>query len=289
MKQFILTLVLGIILAGNVTAQLKGDTYADALKNKKATIVAVYLEEEAFAFKDADGKVSGIEGDIFSHFVNWLKNAKGIDLKVSYIGEKSFAKFYEMVQNGSQGVVGLGTTTILDRRKSEVKFSPPFINNIAVLISNSSIPNLSSLNAMGTEFSKLKGLAAKGTTLEGYLRNATSTYYPNAKLEFLPSQGEVAEKVAQDPSYFAYVDLSVYWPAFDKQKMAIKRHPVGDLASETFGFIMPLDSDWDKVINEFFSLGTGYRSTAAYRNILMKHLGVEVTKMLEIARNQNSN
>lgn len=287
--KLLLSLFLSCFFFQNTVAQLKGDTYADALKSKKASVVAVYLEEEAFAFKDATGKISGVEGDIFNHFVNWLKNAKGIELEVSYIGERSFSKFYTMVKDGSQGVFGLGTTTILDRRKSEVIFSPPFINNIAVMITHSSVKNLSSLNQMSTEFGNLKGLAGKGTTLEGYLIDATQKYYPNAKLEYLPSQIEVVNKVAQDPSYFAYVDLSIYWPAFDKQKLPIKRHPVGDLASETFGFIMPLDSDWAPVINEFFNLGTGYRSTAAYRNILMKHLGVEVTKMLEIARNQQSN
>lgn len=95
---------------------------------------------------------------------------------------------------------------------------------------------------------------------------------------------EVVKKVAENPSYFAYMDLSVYWPAFDKQKLPIKRQAVGDLSSETFGFIMPLSSDWDEPLEEFFKLGRGYRSNPAYQSILMKHLGVEVTKMLQLAQ-----
>ena len=283
-------LSLMLMISSNLFAQqLSGDTYANALEAKKAKIVAVYLEEDAFAYKDANGNVTGLEIDIFNHFANWLKNAKGIELEIEFIGEKTFATFYTMVQNSSNGVFGLGTVTILDRRKSEIQFSPAFINNIAILATNNTVPTLSSLSALGTEFSSLNGLAAKGTTLEGYLMDVTKNYAPSTKLEYLPSQSEVAEKLAVDSKYFGYMDLSTFWPAVSKQKLPIKRHPAGDLSTETFGFIMPLNSDWEPVMKEFFSLGSGYRSTGMYRSTLMKHLGAEVTKMLELARTGSQN
>lgn len=285
MKHLCFISLLFLTFTTSLNAQkLSGDSYADAEITKKAKISVAYLIEDSFAFLDEKGNLSGVEGDIFNHFQNWLKNAKGIELDVTYFGESNFAKFYKMVQDGDGGVIGLGTVTILDRRRKEVKYSPPFMNNIAILATHSSIPTLTSLSNISTEFESLKGLAAKGTTLETYLIDLAKNYYPNVKLEYLPSQGEVAQKLVDDPSYFAYMDLSTFWPSYSKLKMPIKRHPAGDLSAETFGFIMPLNSDWDSILKEFFQIGSGYRSTLMYRNILVKHLGVEVTKMLEIAR-----
>lgn len=262
---------------------LSGDSWANARETGKASITALYLEEEAFAFLDNNGKLTGVEGDIFAHFINWVKNAKGIELEINYVEETSFVKFYDMIKNSSGGVFGLGSTTILDRRRSEVQFTPPFINNIAVLTSHEDAPDLNSLDEIASKFSGMKAVVADGTTLLGYMQELKEAYFKSLEIEILPSQIAVAEKVASDPNYFAYVDLSIYWPAVSKQNKPIKRQAVGDLSAEQFGFILPLDSDWEPVIKEFFSLGAGYRSSNAYRAVLMKHLGSEVTKMLELA------
>ena len=262
----------------------QGSTWAEAKAAGSGKIVAYYLEEDAFAYSDASGRVTGVNVDIFRHFVNWMKNSKGVTLDVEYIGERDFKKFYDTVKDAPDGTLGLGTVTILDRRKQEVQFGPPYINNIAVLISHTSAPNLVSLDEIGTIYGGKKGVAAVGTTLEGYLKNMKQRYYPALNIDPVSSQMDVVEAVAADPNYFAYVDLSVYWPAYDKRKMAIKRQAVGDLSAETFGFIMPLGSEWHEPLEEFFALGSGYRSNPAYKQILMKHLGGEVTKMLDLAR-----
>lgn len=261
-----------------------GDTYADAIKNKKAKLTVAYLEEDAFAYPDEKGTPQGVEIDIFNQFIIWLRNSKKIIVTPEYVAEPSFQKFYSDVQNGGKGVVGLGTVTILERRKSEVKFSPAWINNIAVLVTHSSAADLEKLENISRTYSDKKALVARGTTLEGYIKELKEKYYPSLEIEYVESQMEVVQKVADDPSYFAYMDLSVYWPAYDKQKLPVKRQAVGDLSSETFGFIMPLSSDWDEPLQEFFQLGRGYRSNPAYQSILMKHLGVEVTKMLQLAQ-----
>lgn len=273
--------------AGLLSAQvLMGDSWEKASAAKSGKIVAVYLEEDAFAYIDAKGNLTGIEVDIFEHFVNWVKNAKGVNLQVEYIGDKSFSGFYNAVQNAEDGVFGLGTITILERRATEVKFSPPFINNIALLVTHNSVGELSSMGQIATAFAGKKAIVAKGSTLEGYMREVKAKYHPNLVIELADSQIEAMDKVAVDPSYFAYLDLSIYWPGVQGRKLPIKRHAVGDLSQETFGFIMPLKTSWQPVITEFFNLGNGYRSNPAYKNILLRHLGPEVTKMLELARRQ---
>lgn len=285
MKKTILFLF-GLFIFGLLDAQdvAKNDSWAEAKASKQANITVTFLEEDVFAYFDKDDNPAGVEIDIFTHFQNWLKNSHGVQLNINWVGERSFQKFYSSVQNGANGIIGLGTVTILDRRKSEVQFTPPWINNIAVLVSHKSATDLQSLDEINTIYSDKTAVVAKGTTLEGYMKDLKNKFFPDLKIETLPSQMDVVHKVAEDANYFAYMDLSIYWPALDREKLSIKRQAVGDLSAETFGFILPTNSDWSEPLNEFFNLGSGYRSNPAYRAILMKHLGGEVTKMLQMAQ-----
>jgi putative glutamine transport system substrate-binding protein len=276
-------------VTGSLSAQFQsGDSWEIAKTRKTATVTAAFLQEDAFAYIDASGKPAGIEIDIFEQFKNWLKNAKGVNLTVNYVAEPNFQKFYTGVQKSGKGVVGLGTVTILERRKTEVQFAPPFINNIALLVTHSSVPELDKLDNMSAIFKEKKAVVAKGTTLETYMSEIRAKYHPNMKIETVASQMDVVKKVAEDPSYICYIDLSIYWPAYDKEKLPIKRHAAGDLSSETFGFITPIGSDWNEPLTEFFNHGSGYRANHVYKAILMKHLGAEVTKMLQIAQSKEA-
>jgi ABC-type amino acid transport substrate-binding protein len=282
MKYFLVIVVLLLPKFG-FAQQLSGDTYETAQWKKSAEITVVYLDEDAFAYKNEKGELSGICIDIFDHFTKWLKNSKGIELKVKFIGERSFMDFYSMVQHGTKGVIGLGSTTVLERRKTEVNFTEPYLTNIAVLVTHSSIPTLSKLEESAKLFRNMTAIAGKGMTLESYTKDLNNKYLPNQKMEYVITQSEIIDRIESDINIYGYVDLFVYWNAYKLQNKPIKRQEVGDLAVENFAFITPVDSDWAETMNEFFNLGSGYRSSNVYRNVLKKNLGNEVTSMLEIA------
>jgi hypothetical protein len=91
---------------------------------------------------------------------------------------------------------------------------------------------------------------------------------------------EVLEKVFADQNGFAYLDMAFYIEAVQMRK-PIKRHPVGDKSAEQFGFIMPVNSDWSPVFEEFFEAKGGYTNTREYKMILIKHLGEAGVKLLQ--------
>jgi putative glutamine transport system substrate-binding protein len=281
------TVCILLLTALTAVAQSTSDTWAAVKNRKSGKVTALFLQEDAFAYIDASGKPAGVEIDIFNQFQNWLKHTKGVTLDVTFVPEPSFQKFYSSVQKGPNNMIGLGTVTIMDRRKTEVTFAPPFINNIALLVTHSSVTDLPKLSQIADVFAGKKAIVAKGTTLEEYMLALRAQYYPGLKIETVPSQMDVVKKVAEDPSYFAYMDLSIYWPAYDKENLPIKRHAAGDLSAESFGFIMPVGSDWVEPLTEFFNIGSGYRATTSYKAILMKHLGGEVTKMLHLTQQRN--
>ncbi len=260
-----------------------GDSWAQVNANKAGTITLAYVETPSFVYKDRSGKITGICVDIMADFVNWVNETKSVKLGSKFVGDGSnFKGMYEKVKGSIGGVFGLGNVTITEERKKEVKFSPAFITNFAILITNGSISTLSKFEDLPATFAGLTAYGAKGTTNEKRLQDLKRKYYPAMKMSSTTTSQETLEKVASDPKGFAYLDLAFYLEAVQMNK-GIKRHPIGDMAAEQFGFIMPMNSDWSPLLNEFFDANGGYVNSQQYRSILLKHLGEPGMKLMKLA------
>jgi putative glutamine transport system substrate-binding protein len=261
-----------------------GDTWAQVKAAGQGTISLAYVETPGFAYKDGSGKLTGICVDIMGDFVAWVNANKGVKLQSKFVGDGSnFQGMYAKVKASTGGVFGLGNITITDERKREVKFSPPFITNFAILITQNTIPTLAKLDDISTAFAKLTAYTAKGTLNEKRILELKQRYFPEMKIVTLDTSPEVYQKIFTDPNSFSYLDLAFYLKAVSEQK-PVKRHPVGDKSAEQFGFIMPLNSDWQPVLDEFFASGGGYTNSTQYKGILTKHLGETGIKLLQAAK-----
>lgn len=78
------------------------------------------------------------------------------------------------------------------------------------------------------------------------------------------STDELVSLVASDAGYFGYIDVYDYWRA-RQAGQPLRRHPVGDDDSGTFGVILPRGSDWTPVMEAFFQAGGGYARCARFR------------------------
>jgi ABC-type amino acid transport substrate-binding protein len=276
-------LLLAIIASSHfVFAQgYSGDSWANVKAAKTGTVSLAYVETPSFVYKDKGGQLTGICVDIMNDFVKWVNSTKGVNLSSRFLGDgSSFRGMYEKTKSASGGVIGLGNITITDDRKKEVKFSPPFITNFAILTTQTSVPTLSKLEDLPKVFPNFTAYTAKGTLNEKRIAELKQKYYPSVKVSLQTTSQEVLEKVFADASGFAYLDLAFYIEAVQMKK-PIKRHPVGDKAAEQFGFIMPLNSDWAPVLDEFFKANGGYMNTKEYKSILIKHLGEAGVKLLQ--------
>lgn len=261
-----------------------GDTWAQVKAGGKGTISMAYVETPSFVYKDANGKLTGICVDIMEDFVQWTNDNKKVTLTSKFVGDgSSFRGMYDKTKASVGGVFGLGNITITDERKKEVKFSPPFITNFAILVTQNSVTTLTKFEDLPTTFGKLTGYTAKGTLNEKRILELKQKYFPAMKIAYTATSQETLEKVMADPNGFAYLDLGFYLEAVTMKK-SIKRHPVADKAAEQFGFVLPLNSDWYPVLEEFFNSGGGYLNSAQYRKILVKHLGETGVKLLQSAK-----
>ncbi|MCC5932737.1 MAG: transporter substrate-binding domain-containing protein [Balneolales bacterium] len=260
-----------------------GDSFELVKQRGYGTLTVVYIPAEGFAYIDDRGKLTGVTIDIMEEFRDFLDVSMGLDITYEFVTADRFQQFYSDIKNSEGGVFGLGNVTITEARKLELRFSPPYLTNIAVLITNDSVSELSEMSEIGQQFAGMSGLAFEGTLHQDRIERLIANYIPGTPVEFAGSNTQILNMLSERDDLFAYIDIYNFWRAVERGK-PLRQHAAGDLASERFGIIMPLNSDWQPVITDFFERGVGFRTSSVYRSILERHLGEELTEKLESAR-----
>jgi len=266
---------------GATPAVLRGDTWAATQRAGRGTVTLVYYYPlEGFVDVDDSGKVSGVMIELMEQFRSYLKNVRNVDVDYRHVPYDDFPRFYAAVREAQGGVIGLAGTTITEERKKEVTFGPPFFSSMPVLVTNVAVPDVSSRERIPTELAGFTALAFRGTTLDALTQRFKAERWPALTVETVPTFQEITDRLSRDPKAFAFLDLNVFWVQ-RKAGARIKRHRAADGPHEEFGFTMPLGSDWAAPLADFFAAGGGYRNSRAYRQLLIKHLGVDLKELFE--------
>lgn len=279
-------LLVGLILnllffvSTHSNAQLKGSTFEQAKTSKQATIIYTFSKTPGFIYLVSGGQYAGICVDMMKSFEKYVKDEHGIIItsKFQLATGDNFTRMLASVKSSSGGVFGLGNITITESRKRMYNFSPPFINNISLLVTNKSVTTLNKMEDMAAVFNGMTAYTVKGSTNEIEFYRWKKAYFPAMKITHVGSFTEAVNKVASDPKAFTNVDYTYYLDAV-KEKRPVKRHVAGFSSSEEFGIIMPKSNDWEPILAEF--LNGGFLDSADFKTIIRKHLGERAIKVLE--------
>jgi ABC-type amino acid transport substrate-binding protein len=255
-----------------------GETWASAASAGEAAVTVLYVPADGFAYRDEEGRLTGVTVEIMRAFADWLADERDTRLAIDFVEEEDWSVFYGRIRGASGGVFGLGNVTITEARRTELRFSPPYLTNVAVLITRDDVPELAGMSDVGHAFAGLAPLAFAGTLHETRLRSLRDAHMPGVEIAAAASNAEILDRVASG-GFFAYVDAYNFWRAVEAGA-PLRRHPAGDDPGETFGIIMPLDSDWSEPLTAFFAHDGGYLESAPYRELLVRHLGEDVARAL---------
>ena len=256
-----------------------GDTWADVVQNGGGKLTAVYVPAEGFAYRDGNGNLTGVTIDLLHEFTAFVESTYNVNVELSFVEETNWRTFYRDVAASDDGVIGMGNVTITDARRSELRFSLPYMTNIASLITHEDAPEIADLQDMGEIWAGRTALAFDGTLHEERLRALVEHHYPDAQVDLAQSNDEIIERLSEADQYFAYIDLYNYWRAVDRGA-PLRRHPAGDEAAEQFGYILPLSTTWGEPLDAWFNAGNGLLETSRYREIMEAHLGAELARTL---------
>lgn len=256
-----------------------GDSWEAVQERGNGTLVALYVPAEGFAYTGSDGRLTGVTVELMRDFGRFVSDTYQVDLDIQFVEETDWGVFYRKMVDAEDGTIGFGNVTITEARKQELVFSPPYMTNIASLITHADAPRLERLQDLGETLAGRSALAFEGTLHEQRLRALTEAWYPEANIEMAGTNDEILERVSAEDHYFAYIDLYNYWRASDRG-MPLQRHEVADEAAEEFGYLMPLNTSWDAVITEYFERNGGLIHSSRYRNIMETHLGEDLATVL---------
>ncbi|HAA13543.1 MAG TPA: ABC transporter substrate-binding protein [Cytophagales bacterium] len=277
----VLSLAVWITGIYGAQAQLTGTSYASAKNSGAGVLKVTFVETPGFVYRDASGQLTGVCVSILEDFTAYVQRVHGVQLRLDYSGDgSSFANMYNQAKGGSNGVVGIGNITVTNARKSEVTFTPFFIENKAILITQKGKANLGDLSKIGDIFGGMTAYTAKGTTNESRIMRLKNNYWSAMPVEYASSSPDVLAKVLANPNGFAYLDLVFYVDAIKNGK-PIQRHAAADDTSEQFAFVLPKGSDWGPIWEEFYRHGTGYRNSTEYKRALMDHLGPAAMRLIQ--------
>ncbi len=250
----------------------------EAREAGEAELAFFFVPSSGFAYRDAAGRLTGVTVELLRDFAGWVARTEGIDVEVTWIEEPLWADFYGYVRDSEGGAFGIGNVTITEARGDELDFSPPYLRNIAVLVTHDGVPELEAMEDIDAAFAGLTALRYPGTLHEARLLEIRDTRMPELAFEPVASNDELVGRLSEGPEAFGYIDVYNYWRAREAGA-PLRRHPVGDDAAETFGIILPNNSEWTPLLESFFD-EIGGADGARIAALIREHLGDELATLL---------
>jgi ABC-type amino acid transport substrate-binding protein len=216
--------------------------------------------------------------DILTDFANYLKVQHGKNITIKYASAiDAFSEFLSTVQNTNH-ILGVTNTTITEERKKILKFSPSFMSNRQVMLTNNKAPSISSLKELRGKFPDFTAQVIAGSTHVQYVEKIRSDYMPTLKIKQEVSGPVIIKNLMTDVKAFTIIDFTEFIDVVYK-KLPIKRQMVDVGVVEELGFIMSKQSDWDAPLKEF--LTTEYRNSVGYRKIISENLGATFMSLVK--------
>jgi Histidine kinase/Bacterial extracellular solute-binding proteins, family 3 len=273
-------LIAGIILfTSPLQAQdtWKADSWEQVFANKKGTVTALWYDIEPFIYKNSVGQLEGVEYEIMESLKTYLKNRYGIELSVNWVNARSFENIYEQVKQTKQnGVFGWSYYSITPERKKEVQFSPPYMPDLNIVVTNSSEPVYATAQELTGKLKDMQAYTMANTTMDEDVLSLKNNFDKELKVARQYDDYDVMRNIAADRKGFGYVPLSVYIVGLQKG-IKVKRQNVLSTRREGFAAVMPLHSDWKQLVDEYFNTEEFMNKAG---NIVTKYLGTEVSDLV---------
>lgn len=261
-----------------------GDPFSTVVAEGEGTLKVLYVPSAGWAETGpapADS-LTGFSVEIVRAFISWVEAFHDVELTVQWESEEDWSRFYRRVRGARDGVLGLGNVTITESRREELDFSPPYLNNVAVLVTHEDVPELASMEEAAKALAGFTAYPYRGTLHEERVNQLREQRIPGLRVIPQDSNDAILEAVAQGPGRLAWIDGYAFWQGV-ADGLPLRRHPVGDDGSEAFGIILPRGSEWTPVISQFLLDAGGYRNTLEYRMLVDRFLGEGLLDVMEQA------
>jgi len=283
LPQYTCALLFFLWLAGETQAQqlnlnqLPADSWQQTMQQKSGTISVLWYDIEPFIYKDEHGKLSGVEYEIMENFAAYVRAHYRINLNVNWVNAGSFENIYDDIKSATKpGFFGWSFYSITDERKKEIQFTPAYMPDLNIIVTNNSMPEFATSQEFLSKINGMKAFTMASTTMEQDILKMKKNFYPSLPVSNKNDDYDVLKEIASTNNGFGYVPLSIYITALQKG-IKVKRQQVLMVNREGFAGILPLHSDWVQPANEYFNTN---ECRMMVQRTIRKYLGSEVSDLV---------
>lgn len=253
------------------------DSWQQTLSDKRGTVTALWDDIEPFIYINKSGQLAGVEFEIMESLRSYVKVKYGVELEVRWQRAGSFNNIFNKVRASKcHGLFGWSYYSITPERKKEVEFSLPYMPDVNVLVTNNLEPMYASPKEFTGRLREMHAFTQPNTTMELDVKILQKNFYPKLPITYALDDYEIMKAVANHNNSFGYVPLSVYIVALQKD-IRVKRQQVLSSHRQGFAAVMPLQSDWKPLMDEYFNSALFRMKAGA---IIAKYLGTEVKDLV---------
>ena len=232
-----------------------------------------WFTSKPFIYKDNDGRLIGIEAEMFESFKTFLFEEKGIEVTLNWLKAESFADVLEIIRNSDNpNSIGVSALSITDDRLSYADFPSPYLHDITVLVSSEGTPIVRSYKEMNEMMSSMKAITIKDTKYESLLKDLKDQLSADFEILYIESEKNVLEGVSASDNAFGFIDLPVYLMHLESGSKVIRQN-FFTVKGQGYSYIMPKNGGWKNLFNEFLE-SDKYKKQIT--SILSKYLGDEL-------------
>lgn len=257
------------------------DSWERIKQRRTGAITVLWYPIEPLVYTDRQGRLTGLEHDLMEALVRFAEKKYGVKISVNWEKAASFVQVYDRIRNAdAPGLFGWSYFSITDARKQAVQFTPSYMPDLNVLITHHSAPLYQSAKELAQQLPSLRGYTVTGSTMEEDLLRLRKNLYPALPLQESYDDYAIMQTVATNASAIGYIPLSVYILGIQKG-FKVKRQHILPSRRPGFAGILPKNSDWQELVQEFFASATFHETI---NRLLHQYFGPEITRLaVEIA------
>ncbi|WP_353127168.1 histidine kinase [Parapedobacter pyrenivorans] len=270
-KPLIQILSIAWFLGVGVAAAQETDSWATIQENKGGTVTALWYDIDPYIFEDDNGKLQGVEYELMESFVRWINKTYDYEVAIRWKNARSFDGIYNQIRSTSDGgVFGWSFFSITPERKQEVQFTPPYMPDINVLVTNDRMPLFTNEAAFRDTIPHLRGYTMRYTAMEQDMDSLIRGYAIPVSRKY--DDYQILERIAAERDAFGYVPLTVYVVSLQKG-IKVKRQHLFATERPGLAGIFPINSDWQPIVDEYFQ---SFECKRLVSGLLSKYLGSQI-------------
>ena len=263
-------------------------SWSDAKRTKKAILPVYWFESRPFIYRNKAGQLTGIEHDLVLNFADYIKQQYEVDLTIKWIEADGFQNTFDRVQQSTTPCLGASAFSITTNRKELIEFSPAYMPDIMVMISNKSIPVIESAEDFHKTFSRLTAVTIEGTTYENELIELKKKFELKYAIDYISSARNILVAIGEKPDSFGFIDLPIYLMYFSESVSTnVRRQNYYPVKRDGYGLLLPKNSDWLEPMQSFM---TRIEFQSELEKIIARYLDLQLYRFIEeLSLKSNSN